>query len=209
VHVADLARVSAAQDVAITNGALAILQGNGSIAVFTTAGAAVSVSGPVAVAALLTVTVPLCVVNVPVTSDGVGPANVTVAPVTVNVTELLVPFGVVTVTFLAVSGAPAPIVKVAVIVVLLTTTRALTVTPVPDTFTAVAPVRFVPVRVTGTAVPRTPEVGAIEARVGGGPGWSSTAPTSTAGLFAVFLGLPKKSVLGANAYVTAEFSSVM
>jgi len=42
-------------------------------------------------------------------------------------------------------------VKVAVIEVGLTTVRLLTVMP-PPTFTAVAPVRLVPVRVTGTAV---------------------------------------------------------
>ena len=42
VRVADLTGVSAPQAVAITNGALAILQGDGSIAVFTTAGAALA-----------------------------------------------------------------------------------------------------------------------------------------------------------------------
>ena len=42
----------------------------------------------------------------------------------------------------------------------------LTVTPAPDTFTAVVPVRLVPVIVTGTLVPRRPEVGEIEASVG-------------------------------------------
>jgi hypothetical protein len=65
---------------------------------FVTVGAAVSVSGPVAAAALLTVMVPLWVVVVPVTSDGVGPAKATVAPLTVNVTALLAPVGVATVT---------------------------------------------------------------------------------------------------------------
>jgi len=42
----------------------------------------------------------------------------------------------------------------------------LAVTPAPDTFTAVVPVRLVPVIVTGTAVPSMPEDGEIEASVG-------------------------------------------
>jgi len=42
----------------------------------------------------------------------------------------------------------------------------LAVTPAPDTFTAVVPVRLVPVIVTGTAVPCRPVAGAIEASVG-------------------------------------------
>src|ERR1700675_1136380 len=42
----------------------------------------------------------------------------------------------------------------------------LTVTPVPDTVTAVVPVRLVPVRVTGTAVPLAPDVGEIEVSTG-------------------------------------------
>ena len=40
-----------------------------------------------------------------------------------------------------------------------------TLTLVPLTVTADAPVRFVPVMVTGTTVPRTPELGAIPLRV--------------------------------------------
>ena len=43
---------------------------------------------------------------------------------------------------------------------------ALTVMPPPDTVTAVVPVRLAPVRVTGTVVPRTPDVGEIVASVG-------------------------------------------
>jgi len=53
-----------------------------------------------------------------------------------------------------------------VIVVLFTTVRPLTVTPVPDTVTAVAPVRLVPVRVTGTLAPCVPIEGAIVVSVG-------------------------------------------
>jgi len=85
--------------------------------VLVTVGAAVSVSGPVAAAALLTVIVPLCVLVVPVTSDGVGPAKVTVAPVTVKATVLDVPVGVVTATVRAPSAAPVPMAQFAVSVV--------------------------------------------------------------------------------------------
>ena len=88
------------------------------------------------------------------------------------------------------------------IVVSFTTTRLLTAiafAAVPDTVTAVAPVRFVPVRVTETAWPRLAELGAIDASVGAAavaPA-NSTAPTSTA-LFD-FRRLPKKSSSGAAA----------
>src|SRR2546422_92194 len=74
--------------------------------------------------------------------------------------------GVVTVTLLALSVAVDVIVKVAVIVVGLTTVTPLTVTPVPGTVTALTSLRFVPVRVTETLVPRTPVLGAIEVRLG-------------------------------------------
>jgi hypothetical protein len=98
--------------------------------------------------------------------DRVGAGGV----VTVNVTALLVPPAATTVTFLVARGALAAIVKVAVTVVAFTTDTLLTVIPLvnPDIFTAVAPVRLVPVRVTGTAVPRMPELGAIEDKVGVG-----------------------------------------
>jgi hypothetical protein len=85
---------------------------------------------------------------------------------TVNVSVLLVPPGAVTVTVLGVSPAVAVIVKFAVTVASFTTVTPLTVTPAPDTVTAVAPVKPVPVRVTGTTVPRAPVVGAIEVRDG-------------------------------------------
>jgi len=74
-------------------------------------------------------------------------------PVTVKVTALLLPPGAVTVTFLALAVAPAEIVNVAVTEVLLTTVRALTAMPPPDTLIAVVPVSPVPVSVTATAVP--------------------------------------------------------
>src|ERR1700730_706653 len=98
----------------------------------------------------------------------------------VNVTGLLlVPPDEVTLTVLIVGAALAVIVKFAVIVVEFTAVKLGTVTPPPDTVTAVAPIRLVPVRVTATVVPRTPELGLIDVNVGIGllP-WNSTAPTS-------------------------------
>ena len=118
---------------------------------------------------------------------------------TVIVTVLLVPPGVVTLTVLAPSAAVAVMVKVVVTVVEVTV-KAPAVTPVPDTFTAVAPVRFVPVSVTGTEVPRAPVVGAIAVSVGAGvivPATNSTAPASTEPFD--FRRVPKKSSVGACA----------
>jgi len=144
---------------------------------------------------------PAMVASVPLVAE----VKVTVPTFTVNVTVLLVPAGVVTLTVLAERVAVFEIVKVVVTVVEVTV-KAPTVIPVPDTFTAVAPVRFVPVKVTGTMVPRVPDVGAIEVSVGGPGGTppvNSTAPASTALL--AFLEVPKKSRLGASAkFVAAE-----
>jgi len=98
----------------------------------------------------------------------IGEIEVNVGPWTANITALVVPNGVLTVTFLVgVSEAVTGMVKVAVTVVGFTATKLLTVmappAPAPpETFTAVAPPRFVPVRVTGTLVPRKPVAGAIE-----------------------------------------------
>ena len=73
--------------------------------------------------------------------------------VTVNVTELLVPPPVVTVTWRAPAAALAAIVKLVVNEVAFDTLTAPTVTPAPA-FTVVAPTtKFVPVRVTLTTVP--------------------------------------------------------
>jgi hypothetical protein len=127
-----------------------------------------------------------------------GETPVTVGAATVKVTALLVPPAETTVTFLAVSPAVPEIVNVAVTVVGLTTLTALTVTPVPDTFTAVTPDRFVPVRVTGTLVFRPPELGAIVLSTGADTPapWNSTAPTSNpVGEDGSGRGFPKKSVL--------------
>lgn len=86
---------------------------------------------------------------------------------TVNVTVLLVPsVPVVTFTVLELAVAFEVIVNVAVTVVSLTTERPLTVTPEPETVIVVAPVRPLPVRVTGTLVPRVPELGAIAVSTG-------------------------------------------
>ena len=93
--------------------------------------------------------------DVPRTSEA-GAIEVSVGAggaTTVNVPALLVPAGVVTVTFLAPNVAVAAMVKVAVTVVAFTAAKLLTLIPPPLTFTAVAPVRKVPVIVTLTPVP--------------------------------------------------------
>jgi hypothetical protein len=128
----------------------------------------------------------------------VGVIDARVEPVTVNVTLPVVPPGVVMVTFLDVSAALLEMVKVAVSEVALTTVRLLTVTPAPETLIVCAPDRFVPVRVTLTDVPRTPDVGEIDIRVGAGTvPWNSMAPTSNlVGLTGSGRGFPKKSVCG-------------
>src|SRR5215469_10462747 len=66
--------------------------------------------------------------------------------VTVNVTGLVIPPGVDTLTLRAPVGARLAIVKVAVTVVSFTTVRLPTVTPAPETVIRKAPVRLVPVR---------------------------------------------------------------
>jgi hypothetical protein len=82
---------------------------------------------------------------------------------------LLVPPGVVTVTFLAETVAAAEMVNVAVMVDGFTAVTPLTVTPAPDTATELpVAVKLVPISVTETAVPRTPPVGAAELSVGAG-----------------------------------------
>jgi len=93
---------------------------------------------------------------------------------TVNVSGLLTPPGVLTVTFLAVSAAPGGIVKVAVIVVSFTTVKALTAMapppppPLPDMLIPVEPFKPVPLRVTATLVPWAPVFGEIEVSAPGG-----------------------------------------
>jgi hypothetical protein len=89
---------------------------------------------------------------------------------TVNVWLPVVPLAVVTLTFCAPSVAVAATVNVAVIVVLLVTVVPETAIPTPaGTLMVLAPMtKFVPVSVTGTALPCTPLVGLIEVSVGGG-----------------------------------------
>jgi len=71
--------------------------------------------------------------------------------VTANTTAFVAPIGVVTVTFRLPVPAFAVMVSVLVAVVpLLLTTGTLAVTPVPETLTAVAPVKLAPVKVTAT-----------------------------------------------------------
>jgi len=128
---------------------------------------------------------------------------------TVNVAALLVPAGVVTVTFLAPNVAVAEMVKVAVTVLAFTTVKLPTVIPVPLTFTALARVKPVPVIVTGTTVPWTPVLGLIELSVPAPLPWNSTAPTSKwFGLAGSGRGFPKKSMASAGRFVgrVVEFS---
>jgi hypothetical protein len=172
---------------------------------------------PLAGAAMLTVDPAMKLVPVRVTETAVprrpalGAIEVSVGAggaTTVKVTGLVAPAGVVTVTFLAVSVAVGAIVKVAVTVVALTAVTPLTVMPPPDTVTAVAPVRSVPVIVTGTMVPCAPVGGAIEVTAPTPLPWNSTAPTSNRfGTLGSGLELPKKSVLGATAKVGEELGT--
>jgi hypothetical protein len=141
-------------------------------AVFTTAGAAVNVSGPAVapVAVFVTVTVPLLVSVLAgvVVNAGVGPLNPKVPPVTVKVTVLLVPPpATVTLTVWPPVVAPGGMLSVAVTCVpaafALTPVAVMAPAPAPDTLTVVTPLRPAPLIVTGSAVfPRAPEFGVIE-----------------------------------------------
>ena len=136
---------------------------------FVTVGVAVRVRGPVAVAALVTVIVPVstAVLAVVGASVGEGAEIATAAPVTVNGIVFVFPIGVARPRFRIPSVAPFGITRFAVTEVGLTTVRPVAVIPDPPRpFTPVAPVRLVPVKVTGTVEPRAPEFGAIDVRVG-------------------------------------------
>ena len=74
---------------------------------------------------------------------------------------LVVPIGVVTVTFLALRAAPAVMAQLALTVVAVDVIP-VHVTPPPEMVTAVAPVRLVPARDTGTVVPWVSVDGLIE-----------------------------------------------
>jgi hypothetical protein len=93
------------------------------------------------------------------------PLSVGRAVVTVNVTALLVPPGVVTVTLCGPVAAVLEMLNVAV------TDVAVALTPlnvIPPRELIVAPVRFIPASVTGTEVPCIPLAGKIPVSVGGG-----------------------------------------
>src|SRR6266403_1533582 len=97
----------------------------------------------------------------PPRTPDVGAIEVSVGLTTVNVTLLVVTPGVVvTLTFLFPVAAVAAIAHVALTVVVVGGVTVLmvqtTLPAVPDTFTAVAPDRLLPVRTTGTLVPRAP-----------------------------------------------------
>ena len=86
---------------------------------------------------------------------------------TLKGTAALVPPAVVTVTLRAPNVAATSTVNLAVMLVELETAKLLGVTPLPSTFTVVAPAtKLVPVRVTVGAVPVMPVVGDIDASVG-------------------------------------------
>jgi hypothetical protein len=87
---------------------------------------------------------------------------------TVNIIALVVPAGVVTVTFAGPSPALDPTTRVAVMWPESTTDTALTVTPAFETFTVAPGVKLAPVNVTGTLAPWAPLLGLIEVSVGCG-----------------------------------------
>jgi hypothetical protein len=128
---------------------------------------------PAVLAPRLTAVAPVKLVPVRVTgtvvprAPDVGVIPVSVGPFTVNVTALVVPFGVTTLTFLTIVAAVVVMAQLAVTVVTVGVPVMVQVTPVPETVTAVAPVRPFPVMVTGTVAPRRPEVGLIEVSEGG------------------------------------------
>src|SRR5689334_2349545 len=99
---------------------------------------------------------------------GLIEVNVGTGGFTVNVTGVVVAPDTVTVMLEAPKVAPAPIAKLAVIWVALTTTTLLTVIPALFVFTVAPETKFVPVNVTGTVVPVVPLAGLTELRVAAG-----------------------------------------
>jgi len=122
-----------------------------------------------------------------------GPENVSDAPVTRKVTAPLVPCAVATVTLLVPRAAEFAMANVAVTVVAVDATL-LMVTPAIG-FT-VAPLRFVPVRVTVLiVVPRTPEAGLMPVSVG------ASEVTVNVTVLVVPFGVVTLTVLAANGAV--------
>ena len=107
----------------------------------------------------------IVLVDPDVSKSGRGAEIARVAPVTWNAAVKVavdgVPeIGVVTDTFLAVSASAAPAVMVQLALTVVAAVPVIAqLTPVPLMVTAVAPDKLVPVRVTGTVVPRSPLVG--------------------------------------------------
>jgi hypothetical protein len=99
-----------------------------------------------------------------------------VAPaVTLKGTVAVVPAAVVTDTLCCPVAAVEAIARVAVTLLLFTTTTLETVTPAPVTPTVAGDTKPVPVSVIGTDVPWDPVEGLIDVRVGGD--WSTVKPT--------------------------------
>lgn len=119
---------------------------------------------------LLPVRVTATVVPRCATVDDVGAIEVNVAAgglATVNGSALVVPMGVVTVMVrVAVREAVGVVVQFAVTLVAVVSAVTMAQVTPPPTVTAVAPVRLLPVSTTGTVVPRTPGVPAIDDNVG-------------------------------------------
>lgn len=159
----------------------------------------VIVSGPTfAPVPLDMTTIPVWAVVAPLVRAGVGAVNVIAAAVTVKVTALLAPTpGLVTVTFLAPTAAARLMENVVVIwVPAAFTVKAPWVTPVPEMVIAVAPVRFVPVMVTGIPVaPIEPEAGEMPVSAGAG------AVTVNVTVLVVPFGVVTLTVLAANGAV--------
>jgi hypothetical protein len=135
--------------------------------------------------------------------------------VIVNGAALLLPPGAVTVTFLVVRLAPAETAKFAVTVVSFTTVSPLTVTLPPDTFTAVAPVRPLPVSVTPKGgVLRGPEgrpVAVLTIEVSAGPSTLYVAgPLVPPGVVTVMLLGPSAALLAVLkvALIVVAFTTV-
>jgi hypothetical protein len=111
----------------------------------------------------------------------------------------------VTATFLSVSPAVVEIVKVAAIVLALMTVSPLTATPAPDTATVVpVAVKFVPVSVTGTVVPRTPELGETDVSVGAGGATTVNVVVPIGVVTLTFLVVRPAVVVIVNVPVTVE-----
>lgn len=150
----------------------------------------VTVRSAAETALVFTVTVVVFSIN---TKAGFGNRASDAGCVTPNEIELLVPAGVVTETLLVPTRAVEAIVNDALSDVALTTLVESIVIPVPDNTTLVWPARkSVPVRVTGTVVPRAPVGGLMEVNVGAGaPTVNVTGPPVPAGVVTETLRAPR------------------